>query len=242
MWRDVTEIELRTQQNDVMLMPRNAFLRIPFWNIGLLHLWCSRKRWSNYLRSKRKRDSSPGYTSRIYHLLILAMRHVIGKKATWSQNYANIVRYPLDGQHRQRESTFVDNPMPKFLETKAHPPWKSYVWLNCHRSTRGSSIVIYRLFTIVGMSLKSNRRREKKRSLIRRQLYQHRRECAELIRAIRYMRLRNEEVAMLQFLRRLQSCIHLASLNQVSLPPRQTFQVLVNHEKTRDWKSPKSVF
>ena len=62
-------------------------------------------------------------------------------------------------------------------------------------------------------SNKNHRRREKKRNLIRRQLYQNRRECAELIRAIRYMRIRNEEVAMLNFLSRVQFCIRRVSLS-----------------------------
>lgn len=70
-------------------------------------------------------------------------------------------------------------------------------------------------------------RREKKRSLIRRHFYRNRGrlDCAELIRAIRYMRLRNEEIAMLNFLSRLNMCISHVPLNNAH-PRRSTPQCL----------------
>eukprot|EP00339_Tiarina_fusa_P007131 CAMPEP_0117042032 /NCGR_PEP_ID=MMETSP0472-20121206/29301_1 /TAXON_ID=693140 ORGANISM="Tiarina fusus, Strain LIS" /NCGR_SAMPLE_ID=MMETSP0472 /ASSEMBLY_ACC=CAM_ASM_000603 /LENGTH=83 /DNA_ID=CAMNT_0004753173 /DNA_START=221 /DNA_END=472 /DNA_ORIENTATION=+ len=80
-------------------------------------------------------------------------------------------------------------------------------------------------------TIKTRRQREKKRSLIRQQLHQlnngdFRRSCADLIRAIRYMRLRNQELGMLNLLVRLQRCIREQSkrenrLKQIQLKPQK---------------------
>ena len=67
----------------------------------------------------------------------------------------------------------------------------------------------------MGAYLQRTRRqaREKKRERIRRHLLQmgangaFRQEVSDLIRAIRYVRLRNDEIAMLELLVRLRRCI-----------------------------------
>jgi hypothetical protein len=70
------------------------------------------------------------------------------------------------------------------------------------------------------MITKADKRREQKRTMIRRHLYRNRsrRECADLIRAIRYMRLRNNEVAMLNILSRLQMSIRQISSITTQIP------------------------
>jgi hypothetical protein len=85
------------------------------------------------------------------------------------------------------------------------------------------------------MTFKDNRSREQKLSLIRSHLHRIRdrrfqRECADLIRAIRYLRLRNQELATLDFLVRLQDSIRQISINssRISEPPESTVDTFLD--------------
>ena len=83
---------------------------------------------------------------------------------------------------------------------------------------------------------KSRCDREKKRNLLRRQLHQlnnetFRRECADLILALRYMRLRNQEVGMLRMLVRLQRCVREQSKRE------NNGQILVRIKRQKEWTS-----
>jgi hypothetical protein len=93
------------------------------------------------------------------------------------------------------------------------------------------------------MTIKNQSNREKKRSLLRQQLHRmtdrnFRRQSADLIRAIRYLRLRNQEIAMVNLLLRLQICLRERSRSKqerkvtlIQLKPREWTIYSVSQEK-----------